>query len=117
MKNRNSQLTAVLFVTALAFAPIVQAAPHLEGGPVYLSANEAAQPGGGPADEARPAPTPRARPMPAQRPGSSPANEAPQPGGIPTKNPPPASAGSTAIHPPANEAPEQQMPAISIHST
>src|SRR5215467_1284713 len=44
MKNRNSQLTAVLFVMALAFAPIAQAAPHLEGGPVYLTANEGMSP-------------------------------------------------------------------------
>ena len=34
MKNRNTQLTAVLFVVALALAPIVQAAPHPDGGPV-----------------------------------------------------------------------------------
>jgi hypothetical protein len=44
MKNRNIQLTAVLFVMALAFAPIVQAAPHLEGGPAYLTANEGTRP-------------------------------------------------------------------------
>ena len=126
MKNRNSQLIAVLFVMALALAPIVQAAPHLEGGPTYSVANdapiysvasEAPQFGGGPANEPRPALTPRARPIPASRPDSSPANEAPQPGGIPTKNPPPASTGSTVVRPPANEAPDQQMPAISIHST
>ena len=97
MKNRNSQLIAVSFVIALALAPIVQAAPHLEGGPTYSVANEAPQPGG----------------IPTQLPP----NEAPQPGGIPTKNPPPASTGSTVVRPPANEAPDQQMPAISIHST
>ena len=33
MKNRNTQLTAVLFVLAFALAPIVQAAPDPEGGP------------------------------------------------------------------------------------
>ena len=33
MKNRNTQLTAVLFVVALALAPIVQAASPPEGGP------------------------------------------------------------------------------------
>ena len=44
MKNPNSQLTTVLFVMALAFAQIVQAAPHLEGGPVYLTANEGMSP-------------------------------------------------------------------------
>ena len=34
MKNRNTQLTAVLFVLAFALAPIVQAAPRPDGGPV-----------------------------------------------------------------------------------
>jgi hypothetical protein len=102
MKNRNTQLTAVLFVVALALAPIVQAAPHPDGGPVYLKANEAPQLGGGPN----------------YPPGSTairpPANDAPQPGGIPSG-------------PPANEAPvsapdttnpqDVQMPAIIINST
>ena len=48
MKNRNTQLTAVLFVVALALAPIVQAAPRPDGGPVHLTANEVPQPGPGP---------------------------------------------------------------------
>jgi hypothetical protein len=56
MKNRNTQLTAVLFVVALALAPIVQAAQQCGGGPTHLLANEAPQPGGIPtrlpADEA-----------------------------------------------------------------
>jgi hypothetical protein len=33
MKNRNIQLTAMLFVVALAIAPIVQAKPYPDGGP------------------------------------------------------------------------------------
>ena len=48
MKNRNTQLTAVLFVVALALAPIVEAAPRPDGGPVHLTANEVPQPGPGP---------------------------------------------------------------------
>jgi hypothetical protein len=48
MKNRNIQITAVLFVVALAFAPIAQASPRLDGGPVHVAANEAPLPDGGP---------------------------------------------------------------------
>jgi hypothetical protein len=48
MKNRNTQLTAVLFVVALALAPIVQAAQQCGGGPTHLLANEAPYPDGGP---------------------------------------------------------------------
>ena len=33
MKNRNTQLTAVLFVVAFALAPVTKAAPSPEGGP------------------------------------------------------------------------------------
>jgi hypothetical protein len=33
MKNRNTQLTAILFALAFALAPIVQAAPRPDGGP------------------------------------------------------------------------------------
>lgn len=39
MKNRNTQLTAILFVVALALAPIIQASPRPDGGPVSFSAN------------------------------------------------------------------------------
>jgi len=46
MKNRNIQLTAVLFAVAFALAPIVQATPRLDGGPTHPPANEAPQPGG-----------------------------------------------------------------------
>ena len=48
MKNRNNQLTAVLFVIAFALARIVQAAPRLDGGPTRPPANEAPDPDGGP---------------------------------------------------------------------
>jgi hypothetical protein len=50
MKDRNIQLTAVLFVIALALAPIVQGAPQPGGGPgpSYPPANEAPRPEGGP---------------------------------------------------------------------
>jgi hypothetical protein len=47
MKNRNNQLTAILFVLALALAPIVQAGLRPEGGPTR-SPNEAPRPDGGP---------------------------------------------------------------------
>ena len=47
MKNRNTQLTAVLFVVALALAPIASAPPCPDGGPTYLLANDAPQPGPG----------------------------------------------------------------------
>ena len=48
MKNRNTQLTAVLFVVALALAPIVQAGPRPDGGPTRPPPNEAPSPDGGP---------------------------------------------------------------------
>jgi hypothetical protein len=40
MKNRNNQLTAVLFVVALVLAPIIQAAPAPDGGPTDSVAND-----------------------------------------------------------------------------
>ena len=52
MKNQNNKVTAVLFVVALALAPMVQATPNPQGGPTAIGA----------------APTPRARPTPAPRP-------------------------------------------------
>ena len=48
MKNRNTQLTAILFVIAFALAPILQAAPSPDGGPVRPPPNEAPRPDGGP---------------------------------------------------------------------
>ena len=47
MKNRNNQLTATLFVVALALAPIVQAGPRPDGGPTRPP-NDAPRPEGGP---------------------------------------------------------------------
>jgi hypothetical protein len=38
MKNRNNQLTAILFVVAFALGPIVQAGPRPDGGPTHLPA-------------------------------------------------------------------------------
>ena len=71
MKNRNNQLTAVLFAVAFALAPIVQAAQSLEGGPTRPPANEAPQPGGVPT--------------------TLPANEAPRPDGGPVSDTNPTS--------------------------
>jgi len=51
MKNRNNQLTAILFVLAFALAPIVQAVPSPDGGPIRVTANEAPRPDGGPAHQ------------------------------------------------------------------
>ena len=48
MKNRNTQLTAILFVIAFALAPILQAAPSPDGGPIRPPPNEAPRPDGGP---------------------------------------------------------------------
>jgi hypothetical protein len=48
MKNRNNQLTAILFVIALALAPIIQASPRPDGGPTRPPSNEAPRPDGGP---------------------------------------------------------------------
>jgi hypothetical protein len=50
MKNRNNQLTAILFVVALALGSIVQAGPRPDGGPTHPPANEAPYPDGGPDD-------------------------------------------------------------------
>jgi hypothetical protein len=48
MKNRNTQLTAILFVIAFSLAPIGQAVPSPDGGPTRPPANEAPSPDGGP---------------------------------------------------------------------
>jgi hypothetical protein len=48
MKNRNIQITAVLFLVALGLAPLASANPHPDGGPTYLAANEAPRLDGGP---------------------------------------------------------------------
>jgi hypothetical protein len=54
MKHRNKVFPATLVALAFALAPVVQAGPRLDGGPVSLRAT----------------PTPRARPTPAPRPNS-----------------------------------------------
>jgi hypothetical protein len=48
MKNRNNQLTAILFVVAFALASIVQAGPRPDGGPTRPLAVEGPRPDGGP---------------------------------------------------------------------
>src|SRR5262249_49302172 len=55
MKNQNNKVTAVLFVVALALAPMVQAEQGFEGGPTSI----------------RNAPTARPRPAAVARPGVS----------------------------------------------
>src|SRR5712675_1097390 len=47
MKNRNTQLTAILFVVTLALAPIIQAGPRPDGGPTHPPAH-VPYPDGGP---------------------------------------------------------------------
>jgi len=71
MKNPNTQLTAVLFVVALALAQLASAKPYPDGGPTYAIANEAPQPGGIPT--------------------RLPANEAPRPDGGPVSDTNPTS--------------------------
>jgi len=92
MKNRNNQLTAILFVIAFALAPIVQAGPRRDGGPTPRPpANEAPYPDGGPI-----------RP---------PANEAPRPDGGPT------SLANDRVSANSEAIPEgENRPVITIHS-
>ena len=47
MKDRNNQLTALLFVVAVALSPIIQAA-RPDGGPTHPPAVESPRPDGGP---------------------------------------------------------------------
>jgi hypothetical protein len=92
MKNRNTQLTAILFVIALALAPIVQAVPSPDGGPTRRAANEAPSPDGGPT-----------RPPP---------NEAPRPDGGP------ASLANDRVSANSEAIPEgENRPVITIHSS
>jgi hypothetical protein len=98
MKNRNTQLTAILFVIAFALAPIVQAVPSPDGGPTRPPANEVPSPDGGPI-----------RPPP---------NEAPRPDGGPVSlaandRVSANSEASSAYASPQDE----QLPVITIHST
>ena len=92
MKNRNTQLTAVLFVIAFALAPIVQAVPSPDGGPTRPPANEAPSPDGGPT-----------RPPP---------NEAPRPDGGPVR---PANDRFSANSEASSQ--NETLPVITINST
>jgi hypothetical protein len=60
MKNQNNKVMAVLFVVALALAPMVQATPQAQGGPGSVSS--------------RNAPTARPRPAAVARPDRTPVN-------------------------------------------
>jgi hypothetical protein len=92
MKNRNTQLTAILFVIAFALAPIVQAGPRPDGGPTRLTANEVPSPDGGPTHP--------------------PTNEAPRPDGGP------ASLANDRVSANSEAIPEgENRPVITIHST
>jgi hypothetical protein len=100
MKNRNIQLTAILFVVAFALGPIVQAGPRLDGGPTQLPVNDARRLDGGPAS-LRAAPAALARPAPAFR--GTPVNAGANEG---------ASENSDS-----SEAIPEQGPVITVHST
>jgi len=64
MKNRNNQLTATLFVVALALTPIVQASPRPDGGPTRPP-NDAPRPDGGPISfSANPRPSENSKAIP-----------------------------------------------------
>ncbi|HET6887548.1 MAG TPA: hypothetical protein VFH87_06455 [Candidatus Udaeobacter sp.] len=91
MKDRNTQLTAVLFVIAFALAPIVQAAPSPDGGPTRPPPNEAPRPDGGPT-----------RPPP---------NEAPRPDGGPVR---PANDRISANSEASSQ--DETLPVITINS-
>ena len=93
MKNRNIQLTAILFVIALALAPIVQAVPSPDGGPTRPPPNEAPSPDGGPI-----------RPL---------ANDAPEPDGGPAHQSSTARANANREAIPEGE----NRPVITIHTT
>ncbi len=90
MKNQNNKVTAVLFVVALALAPMVQAAPEPQGGPGSVSS--------------RNAPTARPRPAAVARPQRTPVNLAADDGASENSN---ARAFSAS----------PSLPVITIHST
>ena len=48
MNNQNNVLTAILVALAFAFAPVVQATPSPDGGPISIRTNAAPTPDGGP---------------------------------------------------------------------
>ena len=69
MKNQNNVLIVTLAALAFAFAPVVQAAPSPDGGPISV---RVPSPNNVPAD--RTPPVPRVRPTPGPRPNSGPVN-------------------------------------------
>ena len=91
MKNQNNKVTAVLFVVALALAPMVQANPHPQGGPGSVSS--------------RNAPTARPRPAGVARPDRTPVNLAANDGAGENSE---ANGGSLA---------DRSLPMATIHCT
>jgi hypothetical protein len=89
MKNQNNNVTAVLFVVALAIAPMVQAAPEPQGGPSVSPRN---------------APTPRPHPAALARPDRTPTNLAAGDGAGENSE---ASGGAAAIN----------LPVVTVYST
>jgi len=75
MKQDNKVLTTTLAALAFAFAPVIQAGQHVDGGPTRFHVNNAPTLEGGPVSD-RATPAPRGRPTPAPRPGSVATNEA-----------------------------------------
>src|SRR5262245_8110872 len=100
MKNRNNVLIAKLVALAFAFAPVIQAAPSPDGGPVRIHTNEAPSPNGGPVYP-RIDPIPRAGTTPVPRQTTTPVNSATNEGN---------SAESDA------RAESDKMPIITVHS-
>ena len=94
MKNGNNVLIVTLAALAFAFAPVVQAGPRPDGGPVSLRANAAPSPDGGPTS--MPPGSVTALPRPTTTPANTVANEAMNA---------------------ENAESEQKMPVITIHST
>ena len=91
MKNQNNKVTAVLFVVALALAPMVQAEPEPQGGPGSVAS--------------RNAPTARPRPAAVARPQRTPVNLAADDGASENSE---AKGGYSA---------SSNLPVITIHST
>jgi len=105
MKHRNNVLTVTLVALAVAFAPIVGAAPSPDGGPIRVRADAAPSPDGGPAGS-RIAPIPRVQVTPAPRPNTSPVNLAANET---------ISAESEASSADSVDAEDKRMPVITIH--
>ena len=103
MKNQNNVLIVTLAALAFAFAPVVQAAPSPDGGPISV---RVPSPNNVPAD--RTPPVPRVRPTPGPRPNSGPVNLAANEG---IGADPEESSGDSA------SAEDKRMPVITVHST